>query len=166
MLKEREYPDTDPNVDDEKEMNRHKFFKPRLISASGWTTDNYLRTTLEHCNSDMHVHDVFNATSINNCLFSNIRKVHYFFVLQELTLRGGTLERAKLNSKVKEVNVGIEARVTILISVSHPNEIEKSENMIRSERAMFKSFKPTYLSYSKWTSLLNVSNNPNPIAQE
>ena len=83
-----------------------------------------------------------------------------------MILRGDTFERTKLNSKGKEVNVGIEDLVTILKSAAFPNESEQSENMSRAEHFMFKSFKPTYLYASGWTSLLNMSTSPNPKTQE
>ena len=62
--------------------------------------------------------------------------------------------------------MGVKDLVTILKSVACPNESEQLENMSRAERVMFKSFKPTYLSASEWTNLLNVNTNPNPETQE
>ena len=75
-MKEQEYPDVDTNEDKEEELHRRKFFKTRLIYASDWTPDNVLSTTMEHCNSDVHAPDMYNATSIKNCLFRNIRNMH------------------------------------------------------------------------------------------
>ena len=82
MLKEYENPDVDPNECNEEEQNRRKFFKPRFMSASDCDPDDASNTMMEHCNSNACAPGVNNATSIHNCLFSNINKVHYSFVIQ------------------------------------------------------------------------------------
>ena len=86
ILKEVEYSDVAPDENNEEEMNCHKFFKPRFRSTSEWTPDNALTTVLEHCNSNVHVVDYSNAPSIDNILFSNIYKVYYSHIIEELTL--------------------------------------------------------------------------------
>ena len=62
-LKELEYPDVDPNEDDKEQMDRHKIFKPRLMSSYDWTLDDDLTTTLEHCNNSTRTPDISSSTS-------------------------------------------------------------------------------------------------------
>ena len=166
ILKEAEHLDITLDENNEEGINCRKFFKPRFRSASELTPDNTLTTALEHCNSNVHVVDYPNVLSINNILFSNIRKVHYSYVIKELTLQGAVFERTKVNSKGKEVNVDIKDLVNTLKFIVYPNENELSENMSQSKYIMFKSFKPTYLMATEWTNLLNVNTIPNPENQE
>ena len=76
-------------------------------------------------------------------------------------MRNTTFHRTKVNSKGKEVDVGIKDLVTTLKMSVYLDEEEQSKNMNVHERVIFKSFTPTYLSAAEWLSVANPTNKSN-----
>ena len=65
-------------------------------------------------------------------LLSGARKARCDFVLREIETRNAPFEHAKLNSKGKNVKVGIEHLIGVLKLSVHPNQTSESLNMSKS----------------------------------
>ena len=76
----------------------------------------------------------------------------------KLELRNATHEREKLNSKGRQVKVGIKQLILALKSIVYPNEEEKRK-MSKKEKEKFKYFEPMHLNSLQWGEI--TVSNPN-----
>ena len=81
----------------------------------------------------MYVPNVMMATPDTKILFSDIRKIHYSYVLSELDTRQVNFNRTKMNSKGKSVKIGIKELVNILRSSVCPNEEAQKISMSKEQ---------------------------------
>ena len=79
-----------------------------------------------------------NSVPATKFIFSDIRKTHYEYVLQEMESHNVAFDRTKLNSKGKSVKIGIKNLIEILKDSVYPNQCAESACMTKNDQLIFK----------------------------
>lgn len=128
ILRNNEHPNEESETPllNEEQQQKFKYFNPIFLTASEWTPDNVEDTISKNCDPPIYKVDNTSALPRNCFLFSKIRKVHYDYVVEELTYLNVSYESHRISTNGKRTKTGIKELIKILRLAIYPNEEEES----------------------------------------